>query len=137
MEQKLLDMSKYYRMLHLSDLYSYEGKISKIVGMTVEAAGLICSIGDICRIKLGKGAEDIICEVVGISDNKAFLMPYQEIDGIGYGCPVVNTGPVSYTHLDVYKRQAAGWPGAADWPEPAWPERTGSGCSSLCSSSFP
>ena len=92
MEQKLLDMSKYYRMLHLSDLYSYEGKISKIVGMTVEAAGLICSIGDICRIKLGKGAEDIICEVVGISDNKAFLMPYQEIDGIGYGCPVVNTG---------------------------------------------
>lgn len=87
-----LDMSKYYRIVHLLDLCSYEGKISKIVGMTVEATGLTCSIGDICHIKLPKGAEDIVCEVVGVSDNKAYLMPYQEMEGIGFGCSVVNTG---------------------------------------------
>lgn len=92
MRANLLDMSKFYRNLHLSDLCTYEGKISKIVGMTVEATGLTCSIGDICHIKLGKGQDDIVCEVVGASDNKAYLMPYQEIEGIGFGCPVVNTG---------------------------------------------
>ena len=27
---------------------------------------------------------------------------------------------------------AAGHPGAPGWPEPAWPERTGSGCCSWC-----
>lgn len=91
MRTDILNMSKYYRMLHLSDLYTYEGKISKIVGMTVEAVGLTCSIGDICLIKLGKNAEDIVAEVVGVSDSKVYLMPYQEIDGIGFGCRVINT----------------------------------------------
>lgn len=92
MKQSALDMSKYYRIVHLSDLCSYEGKISKIVGMTVEATGITCSIGDICHIKLSGGGEDIVCEVVGVSDNKAYLMPYHEMDGIGYGCRVINTG---------------------------------------------
>lgn len=88
---ELLDQSKYYRTLRLTDLRSREGKISKIVGMTIEATGLECSIGDICHIHLEGGAY-VVCEVVGIAGNKAYLMPYQEIDGIGFGCPVVNTG---------------------------------------------
>lgn len=92
----LLDQSKYQRVLHMIDLRSREGKISKIVGMTVEATGLVCSIGDICRIvpdrELAHEDDAIVCEVVGISDNKAYLMPYQEIDGIGFGCAVLNTG---------------------------------------------
>ena len=89
---QLLDTSKYRRMLRLADLATHEGKISKIVGLTVEAAGLVCSIGDICRIRRDDGGEDVVCEVVGISENRAFLMPYQEIDGIGYGSAVINTG---------------------------------------------
>ncbi len=86
-----LDMSKYYDVLRMSDLRSHEGKISKIIGMTIEATGLICSIGDICKVYLADGAT-VTAEVVGISENKAYLMPYQEIDGIGYGCAVINTG---------------------------------------------
>ena len=86
------ELEKYYRVLRHSDLSVYEGKISKIVGMTVEATGLVCSIGDICDIYLEGKADSIIAEVVGISGNRAYLMPYQSMNGIGYGCSVVNTG---------------------------------------------
>ncbi len=95
---KILDFSEEYRVLRLTDLRNHEGKISKIIGMTVEVTGLVCSIGDICHIK-GVGAQGhVVCEVVGISDNKAYLMPFQEIDGIGYGCPVINTGEKLVVH---------------------------------------
>ncbi|MCL2121466.1 MAG: FliI/YscN family ATPase [Clostridiales bacterium] len=86
------DLAKYYRVLRHSDLCVYEGKISKIVGMTVEATGLVCSIGDICRISLEGKGESIIAEVVGISGSNAYLMPYESMNGIGYGSSVVNTG---------------------------------------------
>ena len=86
------DLAKYHRILRHSDLCVYEGKISKIVGMTVEATGLVCSIGDICDIFLEGKGESIIAEVVGISGNRAYLMPYESMNGIGYGCAVVNTG---------------------------------------------
>lgn len=86
-----LDMDKYCRILRMADLRTYEGKISKIVGMTVEATGLTCSIGDICVIRLDREGREVVAEVVGIAGNRISLMPYQEIDGIGYGCPVIST----------------------------------------------
>ena len=86
------ELAKYYRILRHSDLCVYEGKISKIVGMTVEATGLVCSIGDICNIYLENKQGSIIAEVVGISGNRAYLMPYEGMNGIGYGCAVINTG---------------------------------------------
>lgn len=85
-------LEKYYRVLRHSDLCLYEGKISKIVGMTVEATGLVCSIGDICDIFLEGKGESIIAEVVGIAGSRAYLMPYESMNGIGYGCAVINTG---------------------------------------------
>ena len=88
----LLDMRACSRAIKISDLYSHEGKVSKIVGLTVEATGLQCSIGDICHISLGKERAPLVCEVVGISGGSTFLMPYQEMDGIGYGATVLNTG---------------------------------------------
>jgi flagellum-specific ATP synthase len=65
------ELTKYYRVLRHSDLYLYEGKISKIVGMTVEATGLVCSIGDICRIYQEGKTGSIIAEVVGISGSRS------------------------------------------------------------------
>lgn len=75
-----------------ADLYRYEGKIEKIIGMTIEASGPVCNIGDVCRI-FKKGAEDYIyAEVVGFNNGKVMLMPYTDIEGIGPGSIVDNTG---------------------------------------------
>lgn len=85
-------MSKYYNAIRLSDLHTHQGKISKIIGMTVEAKGITASIGDICTIHIDKNNSDVIAEVVGIAENTVYLMPFKEVDGIGYGCSVVNNG---------------------------------------------
>lgn len=81
-----------YRLIHISDLRTREGRISKIIGMTVEATGLECSIGDICTIHIDRDGTDVIAEVVGIAENRVYLMPFNSIDGIGYGCGVTTKG---------------------------------------------
>jgi len=85
-------MESYYRIIQLSDLRTHEGRISKIIGMTVEATGLVCSIGDVCTIHIDRDGTDIISEVVGISENKVYLMPFQNVEGIGYGSSVTSEG---------------------------------------------
>lgn len=87
-----MDMVRYRRALRSADLYSYVGKIDQIVGMTVEATGISCNIGDVCNIVLGNEKKAVLSEVVGFRENKVLLMPYEDIDGIGYGSQVHNTG---------------------------------------------
>ena len=75
-----------------ADIYRHQGKIEKIIGMTVEATGPECNIGDVCRI-FRKGSEEFIYgEVVGFNEGKVMLMPYTDIEGIGPGSIVDNTG---------------------------------------------
>jgi flagellum-specific ATP synthase len=75
-----------------NNFYNIYGKIAKIVGTTVEATGLTCNIGDICKIAVGEKDTPILAEVVGFRENVAILMPYEDIEGIGYGSIVKNTG---------------------------------------------
>ena len=79
-------------VLAQQDCWVRKGKISKIVGMTIEATGLVCSIGDVCLITPERDSDVIEAEVVGVEKEHVFLMPYRDTDGIGYGCSVVNTG---------------------------------------------
>jgi flagellum-specific ATP synthase len=74
-----------------SNFYTTYGKIAKIVGTTVEATGLVCNIGDVCRVESTTGDKELLAEVVGFKDNRVILMPYEDIDGIGYGSIVKNT----------------------------------------------
>lgn len=80
-----------------ADLFRYKGKIEKIIGMTIEASGPAANIGDVCRIyrKNENGKADasyIYGEVVGFNNGKVMLMPYTDIEGIGPGSIVDNTG---------------------------------------------
>lgn len=79
------------RMLRMGNLYSYKGKIRSSVGMTLEATGITCNVGDICEIRLASG-QVVLAEVIGIRDEITVLMPYQDVDGIGSGSVVTNTG---------------------------------------------
>ena len=60
--------------------------------MTVEASGINCNIGDVCKISVKPGKKYVTAEVVGFKDGKVMLMPYSDMDGIGYGSFVENTG---------------------------------------------
>jgi len=90
-ERPPIDISALRRMIRISDLYTYKGRIDKVMGLTVEATGLVCNIGDVCEIRVDD-THTVVAEVVGLKGNIIQLMPYQELDGIGAGSIVVNTG---------------------------------------------
>ena len=87
-----MDLSGFKNELSELDTYRYMGKIEKIVGMTIESSGPECSIGDVCRIYSKDMTEYINAEVVGFQSEKVLLMPYTDIEGIGPGSVVDNTG---------------------------------------------
>lgn len=69
------------------------GRITNVVGLTLESAGPDAKMGDLCRIYTGQdmdAEQAILAEVVGFNNNKTLLMPYEATDGIGLGCMVEN-----------------------------------------------
>ncbi len=67
------------------------GALVRIVGLMLEARGIVASLGETCSIESRHG-EDIDAEVVGFSDKTTFLMPYASPSGIGPGSPVYVRG---------------------------------------------
>lgn len=87
-----LDQTDLCTNIRLNNFYKVYGKIEQIVAMTVEASGIECNIGDVCRMfSKGQNKAEVLAEVVGFRDNKVLLMPYSDTDGIGYGSFVENT----------------------------------------------
>ena len=87
-----MDIRMIRNTIENASLYTQMGRIDKIVGMTIEATGPVCNIGDVCEIEAPKSEERFYAEVVGFRENKVLLMPYDEMEGIGYGSAVKNTG---------------------------------------------
>lgn len=69
-----------------------EGKLTRSVGMTLEAVGVKTSLGDQCKIiqtdDHGQTSE-AEAEVVGFSGDKIFLMPVEKLPNIQVGARVV------------------------------------------------
>lgn len=83
-----------YRALLYGDYTVHYGKVSKVVGLTVESVGPPCKLNDLCEIISRDGQTTVMSEVVGFKDNKVLLMPFDTIDGVGVGATVRNTGEV-------------------------------------------
>ncbi|NLM55706.1 MAG: EscN/YscN/HrcN family type III secretion system ATPase, partial [Firmicutes bacterium] len=67
------------------------GKITQIVGLTLEANGPASNLGDLCWVSPRQG-DAIPCEVVGFRENRVLLMPLGDLAGIGPGSLVTGTG---------------------------------------------
>lgn len=87
-----MDLKGFTKELKSADIYRYMGKIEKIVGLTIESSGPVCNMGDVCRIYSKDMQSHIYAEVVGFSEHRVLLMPYTDIEGIGPGSIVDNTG---------------------------------------------
>lgn len=82
---------KYYNLINKT-YFKRMGRVSKVVGLTVESIGPDAKLNDVCRIILrDRPGEHINAEVVGFKDNRIILMPFENVDGIGPGCIVENT----------------------------------------------
>jgi len=75
-----------------------EGKLSRMVGLTLEAVGCRAAIGSRCRIET-KSGRMIEAEVVGFSDARIFLMPTAEVHGLEPDCRVIPLGKNSLARV--------------------------------------
>ncbi|GAC43128.1 flagellar protein export ATPase FliI [Paenibacillus popilliae] len=83
---------KYIDYLSQIDPVRVNGKVTQVIGLTVESEGPDASVGEVCYIYPTKGSKPLMAEVVGFRDNKVLLMPLGELQAIGPGCDVVGTG---------------------------------------------
>lgn len=87
-----MDTSKYKALI--DDTYFKRlGKVTKVVGLTIESLGPEAKLNDLCEIIVnGEEEKRIKAEVVGFRDKNLLLMPFESVDGVGVGCMVENTG---------------------------------------------
>ena len=88
------DMSSINKNKYLSltekSFYKKLGKVTKIVGLTIESVGPDAKLNDLCRIYSTDNSQELYAEVVGFNDSNVLLMPYDVVDGIGPGSVVEN-----------------------------------------------
>jgi flagellum-specific ATP synthase len=82
---------KYENALKRSVPIKTIGKVSNLVGISIESIGPFSKIGDVCSIQ-NEGGEEVMAEVVGFKDQKTLIMPLKETLGISPGHKIVNLG---------------------------------------------
>lgn len=70
-----------------------EGKLTRMIGLTLEAIGCRAAIGEQCDV-ISSGSESIEAEVVGFSGESLYLMPTGDIRGLEQDARVIPTGRV-------------------------------------------
>jgi flagellum-specific ATP synthase len=63
------------------------GRVTAVQGLLIEVAGIErhLSVGGRCHV-IARGDRHVLCEVVGFRDDRALLLPFSSLDGIGLGC---------------------------------------------------
>ncbi|MDF2535889.1 MAG: flagellum-specific synthase [Bacillales bacterium] len=82
----------YVKLIQNIDPVRVNGKITQIIGLTIESQGPDVHIGELCSIYPNNSQTPIQAEVVGVKENKVLLMPLGELRSIGPGCDVVASG---------------------------------------------
>ncbi len=86
-------LSGYFERLKTPPKTVVEGKLTRMVGLTLEAVGCEAAIGDRCRVTSSTGSS-IEAEVVGFAGERLFLMPTGILDGLAPNARVVPIGRV-------------------------------------------
>lgn len=63
------------------------GKVTRVSGIIVEATLPAVAVGTTCEIRIN-ASKSLHAEVVGFAKNRALLMPFGDVAGVGEGCQV-------------------------------------------------
>jgi flagellum-specific ATP synthase len=85
--------------LRQADLHRRHGRVSDLIGLTVEATGLEAEVGEVCTIAAGRRRPDVPAEVVGFRGGQTLLMPLGDMSGIAPGRTVTATGDAMRVHV--------------------------------------
>jgi flagellum-specific ATP synthase len=87
------DLQYYLRALEEVQTLKTSGQVVQVIGLTVEAVGLDCQIGEVCEIR-ARSSPSILAEVVGFRNRSTLLMPLNDMSGIQPDCQVYPMGSV-------------------------------------------
>lgn len=87
--EPFINLDRFHTCLENCQPMQVYGKVSRVVGFTVESVGPECRMGTVCDIYDKDGSRKFPAEVMGFKDNRVLLMPLEEIQGIGPGSRVV------------------------------------------------
>ena len=87
MDVELPDISRYSSALTEVSATRNSGKVIQVLGLTIEAIGLDCQIGEVCMITTSLGVT-IMSEVIGFKEERILLMPLGDMQGIQPGSSV-------------------------------------------------
>jgi len=68
------------------------GRVTRVVGLVLEATGLEVGLGALCRITSHSREHSVLAEVVGFHERGVLLMPLGELDGMHAGASVQPLG---------------------------------------------
>lgn len=84
---RLIDLKRLRRAIETAELVTFAGRVTRASGITVEATLPVVAVGTACEIRAQ--GRTIAAEVVGFTGDRALLIPFGDVQGIGAGCPVV------------------------------------------------
>ncbi|HOV80432.1 MAG TPA: flagellar protein export ATPase FliI [Bacillota bacterium] len=92
MDGNPVDISNWKSRLKEARLLKLTGRVTRVIGLTVEVRGINAPIGEVCEITVPGEPEPVLAEVVGFRDESTLLMPLGELRGIYQGCSVAPSG---------------------------------------------
>lgn len=87
-----MKLEAYKQVIETESFIKFSGRVSKLIGLTIESSGPAVEVGEVCLIYPLKGTQPISAEVIGFKGELVLLMPLGEMTGIGPGSKVVATG---------------------------------------------
>lgn len=87
-----MKLEAYKQVIEAENFIKFSGRVSKLIGLTIESSGPAVEVGEVCHIYPLKGNQPISAEVIGFKGESVLLMPLGEMTGIGPGSKVVATG---------------------------------------------
>jgi len=74
------------------DRFATYGRVTRVVGLVLEATGLEAGLGTLCRVTSHSRDRSVLAEVVGFHERGVLLMPLGEMDGLHQGSIVQPLG---------------------------------------------
>ncbi|GMQ65035.1 flagellar protein export ATPase FliI [Vallitalea maricola] len=86
-----IDFNKYETLISNSYI-RHLGRVTRVVGLTIESLGPKVRMGGLCLIHSGIDKASVLAEVVGFKENRILLMPLGDLEGVGLGSTVEALG---------------------------------------------
>jgi flagellum-specific ATP synthase len=98
MGERMSQPAQLLASVRAADWVRRTGRITRLVGLTVESRGPDVHVGEVCEIRGVSSGVPVPAEVVGLNDGRVLLMPYDELQGVEIGSEVSATGQKAHVY---------------------------------------